>query len=225
MIGYQYDMGNRALNIYLDRPNKYLAQLTKCNIRLFVIGKYEGEMISGINKVEFITPDIRPDFVISQTKQENFKTLESVALDYRAVFIHFATRNEESELTTPNTILSNFALQKENINKVIELGYGSAPKLNGPPYFVAEYLPIYEMSAGVIPLVPINGYNEIYIRHGYNGFLFRNKGELMNIINNLSKMDKEDIATIGQNASTLVSNHFGKEKFIKAWQSYLRSLI
>jgi hypothetical protein len=190
MIGHQYDMGNRAFNIYLDRPNKYLAQLTGSNIRLFIIGKYDGEMISGINKVEFITPDIRPDFVISQTKQENFKTLESVALDYKAIFIHFATRNEKSELTTPHTILANFALQKENVNQVIELGYssqGSAKSID-IPYFVSEYLPIYEMSAGIIPLVPINGYNEIYIKHGYNGFLFRNTSELSSIINNLSKI-------------------------------------
>ena len=88
MLKLQYDLGNSPINIYVDRPSAILGQLSEINVNYFVIGKYEDEMMPHFRRVEYITPNIKPSLVLSQSKIQNFDTLMRFATEYKVPFIH-----------------------------------------------------------------------------------------------------------------------------------------
>lgn len=241
MHNIKYEIGLTPLNIYTDRPSPYIAQLSALNANLFIIGKYDGKIPYPFNRVKTITADIRPHIVISQTKLENFNELQSFANDYRAIFIHYESNLAPNKMLPAHLV--KIKMLRANLNVFTDFdiakswGFNDdesciipnsyivekyAPKV---PFIVASSIPAYEMSFGSIPILPITNENLKYIKVGYNGFVFKDEGELKFVINQINNMDKEDVKTIGLNAMETIKKHFTPEVFIENWRKALKNII
>lgn len=242
MLKLKYDLGHSPINIYLDRPNIYLEQLVSINVKLFVIGKYEGALSSNYRKAFNITPDIKPDIFISQTKLENFDTIKGIAKNYRAKFIHYESsvlppkidkrtrdillsKEADINIFADNCLMDMWNFSEEN-SVVIENGLNNqSPLTHDKPYFISTHIPMNHMLGGICPIILKSEYTKSKITNGLNGFLYSDSSELGNIINHITKMDKEDIAQIGQNARNLILSHFKNDNFLINWKNLLRSII
>ncbi len=60
MLKLKYQMGNTKINIYGDRPNEYIEQLSSVGIRYFIISETK------------IHPEIIPHFALSQDKLSGY---------------------------------------------------------------------------------------------------------------------------------------------------------
>ena len=224
----------------MDRPNIYLGRLTDINVRLFIIGKYTSEIKPPYRRVSNITPDIQPHAVLSQTKLENFSTLNSIAQDYSVPFIHHEMNCPPQKLSPK--VIKGLKGARANVNiftdpylmKYWEFEEGEAIVIENSaesyempykPYHISNILPLTYMNNGIFPVVLKTPYTNSIITNGLNGFLYSNEGELSMIINKLSKMDKDDLSTIGENARKLVKQRFPKEPFLESWKKLLRSII
>ena len=233
-------MGHTPLNIYMDRPNLYLGQLSELNIRLFIIGQYKGAISSPFRRISTITPDVKPHFIISQTKLENFATLHSIAGDYGATFIHYenyfppqklspkAIKDLKSARADVNVFTDPYLMEHweffEDESVIIENSIDHHEMIY-KPYHVSNILPLSHMINGIIPVVLKTPYTKSIITQGLNGFFYSDERELSGIINKLTKMDKEDLRTIGENSRKLAKEQFPKDKFLESWKNLLRSLI
>lgn len=242
LLKLKYDSGHSPINIYLDRPNNYLEQLVEINAKLFIVGKYNRPLSSNYRKVENITPDIYPHVFISQTKLENFDSLKAAAKDYRATFIHWECAqvpstahkqvifNLKSKEADVNIFIDSYLMDQwefsENSATIIHNGineeYGST---YDKPYLISNHLPMHYMITGVCPIVNKTPYTSQFIKNGYNGFLFKDKAELTNLVNKIAYMDKDDIHNIGENARNLILDKFSNKNFLTDWQNLLRSII
>lgn len=238
----KYDLGHSPINIYLDRPNIYLEQLVSINARLFVIGKYEGPLSFNYRKVLNITPDIKPDIFISQTKLENFDTLKNVAKEYGAKFVHYETGQmpQRIDKRTKNILLSKEAdidvfideclMEVWGFNQtnaiVIENGLDQQYlSEHDKPYLISTHIPMNYMLGGICPIIYKTEYTEKYITNGLNGLLYSDSASLGNVVNHITKMDKEDVGQIGKNARELILTKFKNNDFLLDWKKLLRGII
>ena len=230
----KYEIGQSPINIYTDRPNDYIGQLTDINVRLFLIGKYMGEISDEFTRVELVTPDIRPDFVLSQTKLENFDILRSFAKDYDVKHIHYETntvpQNHLKGLRADVNVFASEFLAKDwgcDDGSVIQIGYTptSQQSVAQEPYYIGVNIPVKQMSMGICPVVYDTPYVRKYIQPAQNGFIYRNQSEIAQIVNKLNLMDKQDVQIIGQNAKITAEKFFTKGQFNTSWKILLEDLI
>lgn len=241
MLKLQYDMGHSPVNIYMDRPNIYLGQLVDINAKLFIAGQYNLELPSEFNRVKNITPDIKPNIIISQTKLENFEILMSIAKEFNAAFIHYEsnfiptsfskkeckilkTKSAQVNIFTNESLMNTWGFDSNN-SIVIENGFGGPNIKNDKPYIVSNTLPISHMYSGFCPVVFKTPHSSKFIKDAFNGFLYSDESELKYITGNLDKMDAEDLGHIGQNAKNLVLTKFKKEIFLSKWKNLIRNII
>lgn len=241
MLKLQHELGVRPVNIYMDRPSEILGQLSSLNLKFFVVGQYDGPMPLGFNRVNKITPDIKPNIVLSQTKLENFNTLRSIARDYKAQFVHYETnllpnikRGDldaiKNERAGVNVFSCDFVARHWEFDEtecvVIEPGLDDhLGKVSEIGYCVSTNLPLSEMITGVCPIVFKTPYTASIIKNMYNGILYSSQEEIKFILNKLKTMDKEDIKEIGQNAKKTVIERFPKDKFLNSWAKLIEKII
>lgn len=241
MLKTQYDIGVAKVNIYTDRPSEILGQLSVLPIRFFIVGQYNGPMPSGFNKVERITPDIRPSIVLSQTKLENFSVLQRFAIDNKAHFVHYETnflpniskanqdklKQEQANVNVFSDpfLMENWGFNNKNSMVIIPGIDENLAKEDKLPYFISYNLPLSKMVNGICPIVYKTPYTTSIIKNAYNGFLYSSESELGNIVNKITKMPTEDVKSIGKNAKQTVVEKFPKEVFISAWARLIRSMI
>lgn len=236
MMRLKYELGHSPVNVYLDRPNIYLKSLTEINCRLFLIGLYKGPVSKEYTRVEYITPDIRPDLVISQTKEENFEILGKFADDYNCSFSHyelFLPKNKKRgrQLIARTNIFAHSYLAEqwdfdEDEYELIRPCCVEKPKTkeNDLPYYISGGLPIGQMSWGLCPVVLKNPYTEGIVA-GVNGFHYNGERELHRIANKLNSMDREDIEAIGENAKIFAQTYFPKQDFLDSWKTLIERII
>lgn len=241
MLKLQHEIGVCPVNIYMDRPSEILGQLSSLNIRLFIVGQYEGPMPIGFNRVNKITPDIHPNIVLSQTKLENFNVLRSIAKDYNAHFIHYETNllpnlkkrdllNLKEQRANINIFSNSFTASQWEFDEseciIINPGLNeSLAKTSKTTYKLSTNLPLAEMISGICPIVFKTPYTESIIKNMYNGILFSSQEEIKLIINKFKLMAEEDIRVIGQNAKKTVIEKFPKDKFLESWKKLIESII
>lgn len=237
MMRLKYELGHSPVNIYLDRPNIYLKSLTEINCRLFLIGLYKGPVSKEYTRVEYITPDIRPNIVISQTKEENFEILRKFAYDSNCNFSHYEfflpkDKMRRRELRAQTNIFAHSYLAEqwdfdEDEYELIRPCCVEKPKikLNSEevPYYISGGLPIAQMSWGLCPVVLKNPYTEGIVA-GVNGFYYDNRG-IDHMAAKLNAMDKEDIKVIGANAKVFAETHFPKKDFLDSWKTLIERII
>jgi hypothetical protein len=242
LLKLKYDSGHSPINIYLDRPNNYLEQLVEINVKLFIVGKYNGPFSSNYRRVENITPDIYPHVFISQTKLENFDAIKGFAKDYGAKFIHWECAQVPNN--AHKQVIFNLKAKEADVNIFIdsylrdmwEFSEDSAVVIhNGinekygaeynQPYVISNHIPMHYMLTGVCPIVNKTPYTVQFIKNGHNGFLFDSSAELTNLVNKITHMDKDDVHNIGENARNLVLDKFSNKNFLNDWQNLLRSII
>lgn len=239
MLSLQYELGHSPINIYLDRPNLYLSQLTEINVRLFIVGQAKFKIPKEYRHVEYITPDISPNIVLSQTKLENFEILGKFSSDYHVPFIHLesnylpelpASKIEALKcIRPPISIFTNKYLIEEwqfdeEESEIIEYGIDAFSKSSDGSFYISGQLPLYKLAEGTIPICPNTPYNAQYIKNSYNGFLFNNREEIGGIVSRLERMDKEDLIMIGNNAKEILKK-FSKANFFSKWKSLFKRII
>lgn len=235
----QYDLNNAPINIYVDRPNPILWQLSDINVRFFIIGKYEGQE-KNFRKVDYITPDIKPSLVMSQNKLQNFDILMKFAEDYHVPFVHFESKGLPS--LNPAGILAIKSV-RANVNifsdvsfvrdwdfseeecVVIPNGIKTSFEKNEKLYHISTELPISEMSRGICPIVLKNKYTSSIIKNADNGFLYEKESDISIIVNRLSQMEEVDVRQFGRNARSTVIENFPYDPFLNSWKKLLRSMI
>ena len=243
MLQLQYDLGNSPINIYLDRPNLVLESLVDINVRFFIIGQYKDEGLKNFRKVEYITPDIKPHIVLSQTKLQNFQIMMKFAEDYNVPFVHFETRglpsgnginklaqNELKNVRANVNVFSDISLVREwefdeEECVVIPYGFKCSFEKNEKLHHISNELPVLEMSKGVCPIVQKTNTTKQFIQNAYNGFLYEQESDIGIIVNRLSEMDECDVRKIGENARSTIVNKFPFGPFADSWKKLLRSML
>ena len=238
MMRLKYELGHSPVNIYLDRPNVYLKSLTEINCRLFLIGLYKGPVSKEYTRVEYITPDIRPNLVISQTKEENFEILGKFADDYNCNFAHYELflskdKKRRCELRAQINIFGHSYLAEqwdfdEDEYELIRPCCVDKPRIKAKdeelPYYISGGLPVAQMSWGLCPVVLKNPYTDGIVG-GLNGFYYSDERDIGRVAAQLNAMDKEDIENIGANAKVFAETHFPKKDFLDSWKTLIERII
>lgn len=239
MLKLQYDLNNSPINIYVDRPNKILEQLTDINVRFFVIGKYE-EQEKNFVKVEYITPDIKPALVLSQNKLQNFDIMFKFAQDHNVPFLHYensgmpdihkawqlALKGVRANINvfTSISIVRDWEFDEAEC-VVIPIGIKLTDLTSKKLYHISNELPIFEMANGICPIVLKTPMTSSIITNAYNGFLYQKESDASIIADKLSKMEVCDVQKIGQNAKNTIKEKLPYDPFINSWKKLLRSII
>lgn len=242
MLKLQYDLGNSPINIYVDRPSSVLEQLIDINVKFFIIGQHDWKEKS-FRRVNYVTPDIKPTLVLSQSKFENFEIIMKFAQDCNVPFLHYETNSIPSNISKAKqslikdcraniNLFSNASLVREwefdeAESAVIPIGMKITPALsdNEKLYHISNDLPILEMSKGICPIVLKNSTTSKFIKNAFNGFLFEKESDISFILNKLSKMEESDVRLFGENAKKTIIENFPYNPFIESWKKMLKSII
>ena len=185
-----------------------------------------------------LTPNIRPDIVLSQNKINQYGIFSKLANKYNCPLFslyHGLPKPKDVDRTflaksTENIVLSNdhamgwgvsdYTIIPPTTNRRITKISEPTVYINRSESFNCFYEMLDKMAAGNCVVSPsVYEVNNI-VKHGYNGFLYKRDTSEKEIVQKLGKND-ELIMEFGANSQKLISEKFSKEKFTNNWNSLI----
>jgi glycosyltransferase involved in cell wall biosynthesis len=187
-----------------------------------------------------LTPNIRPDILLSQNKINQYGIFNKLANKYsRPIFslYHGLPKPKDIDRTFLAKSDENIFLSKDHADgwginnptiippttnrRITKLSEPSV-YINRSESFTCFYEMLDKMASGDCVISPaVYEVNNI-VKHGYNGFLYKRDTpeKEKEIIQKLGKND-ELIMEFGANSQKLISEKFSKEKFTNNWNSLI----
>ena len=226
MLKLKYQMGNTKINIYGDRPNEYISQLSSVGIRYFIISETE------------IHPEITPHFALSQDKLNGFGNMVNFSKKNQIPLIHIEeedvpllTNNQRRALLETKAHINIFTTKElasswgfDNYNVIPYSHSGENLEYNEGIIF-SESIPIKEILGGALPVVKRNKSNLNVFTEFKNCLMFSSEDEKKYVYAKISNMEKQDLLEIQKSAVELMKNKFPFESFAKSWKELILGVL
>lgn len=219
-------MGNAKINIYGDRPNEYINQLSSIGIRYFIISETN------------IHPEISPHFALSQDKLNGFGNIVNFSKHYKIPLIHI---EEEDIPLLPNNQRRALLETKANINvfttkelanswgfndaHVIPYSHNGLNLEHKDGIIFSDSIPVKEILGGALPVIRRNKSNLSVFTEFENCLMFSSEDEKKYVYAKISNMEKEDLFKIQSNAEKLIKEKFPFDSFEQSWKELIMGVL
>jgi hypothetical protein len=226
MLKLKYQMGNAKINIYGDRPNEYLDQLSSVGIRYFIISETD------------IHPEIFPHFVLSQDKLKGFGNLVDFSKQYKIPLIHIEDEdipllpnNQKRALLEAKAHINIFTTKElasswgSDSNYVIPYSHNGLNLEYKEGIIFSESIPVKEILGGALPVIKRNKSNLSVFTEFKNCLMFSSEDEKKYVYAKISNMDKNDLLGIQASAVELIKEKFPFDSFEQSWKDLIMGVL